>query len=285
MPRWSHRCGQPGGGRAILCRVTGATPLTSYDELLEASGHHPVVELDVGRGAPGPSWVARDEHGGVAVAFARSSDHGVPGASVLGPAAALAALVADPAVRRWFHDGGFRHLSRPVDLDDLVEAHLPVGSVGGDWEWMWTRTIPASTPGEEHVVPLPEDTRDEVVALLLEASPRTHGQPFARPDQVWLGVRDADGRLLACGGSEPSTGGTPTLAGIAVAPDARRQGLGAAVTAALTREAVTRTGACALGMFSDNDDARRVYHRLGFTTGMAWRSRWHEGSLPRLARD
>ncbi|MBT9257112.1 GNAT family N-acetyltransferase [Phycicoccus sp. MAQZ13P-2] len=265
--------------------MTGATPLTSYDELLEASGHHPVVELDVGRGAPARSWVVRGPKGGTAVAFARNSDHGVPGASVLGPADALAVLVADPAVQHWFHDGGFRHLSRPVDLDDLVEAHLPVGSVGGDWEWMWTRTAPAPVAGEERVVPLTEAARDEIVALLIEASPRTHGQPFARPDQVWLGVRDTDGSLLACGGSEPSTGGTPTLAGIAVVPAARRQGLGAAVTAALTRDAVARTGACALGMFSDNQDARRMYHRLGFTTGMAWRSRWREGSLPRLARD
>ncbi|QKE84969.1 GNAT family N-acetyltransferase [Arthrobacter sp. NEB 688] len=263
--------------------MTGAVPLTSYDDLLEASGHHPVVELDVGPDAPMPAWVARDGAGGTALAFARSSDHGVPGASLLGPPAALAVLVADPAVRRWFDDGGFRHLSRPQALDDLVEAHLPVGSVGGDWEWMWTRAAPPVVPGEERVVTLAQDTRDEVVALLLEASPRTHGQPFARPGQRWLGVRDDTGRLLACGGSEPSTGGTPTLAGIAVAPDARRQGLGAAVTAALTREAVARTGACALGMFSDNDGARRLYRRLGFGTGMVWRSRWREGSLPRLA--
>ena len=33
-------------------------------------------------------------------------------------------------------------------------------------------------------------------------------------------------------------------------------------------------GACALGMFADNDVARRLYHRLGYTTGMEWTSRW-----------
>ena len=38
--------------------------------------------------------------------------------------------------------------------------------------------------------------------------------------------------------------------------------------------AVEETGACALGMFADNDTARRVYERLGFTTGMRWTSRW-----------
>ena len=69
-------------------------------------------------------------------------------------------------------------------------------------------------------------------------------------------------------------GGTPTLAGIAVALHRRGEGWGAAVTAHLTRVAVEATGACALGMFADNDVARRLYHRLGFTTGMEWTSRW-----------
>jgi predicted GNAT family acetyltransferase len=46
------------------------------------------------------------------------------------------------------------------------------------------------------------------------------------------------------------------------------------VTAHLTRLAVLEAGACTLGMFADNDIARRLYHRLGFTTGMEWTSRW-----------
>ena len=58
------------------------------------------------------------------------------------------------------------------------------------------------------------------------------------------------------------------------APADGAQGWGAAVTAHLTRLAVAEVGACALGMFADNDVARRLYHRLGFTTGMEWTSRW-----------
>jgi len=54
----------------------------------------------------------------------------------------------------------------------------------------------------------------------------------------------------------------------------RGAGWGAAVTAHLTRLAVAEVGACALGMFADNDVARRLYHRLGYTTGMEWTSRW-----------
>ena len=33
-------------------------------------------------------------------------------------------------------------------------------------------------------------------------------------------------------------------------------------------------GACALGMFADNDVARGLYHRLGYTTGMEWTIGW-----------
>ena len=145
---------------------------------------------------------------------------------------------------------------------------------------MWTRTPPSVVAGEERVVgPSPVRPR-RARALLALASPRTHGQPFARPAQRWVGVVDDAGRILACGGGEPSGAGTLTLAGIAVTPDRQREGLGAAVTAALTRRAVAETGACALGMFSDNAGARRVYHRLGFRTAVAWRSRWRDGALP-----
>ena len=81
-------------------------------------------------------------------------------------------------------------------------------------------------------------------------------------------------RSSPSGCSEPCAAGTPTLAGIAVAPTGAAQGWGAAVTAHLTRLAVDEVGACALGMFADNDVARRLYHRLGYTTGMEWTIRW-----------
>ncbi|MGG5259783.1 GNAT family N-acetyltransferase [Phycicoccus avicenniae] len=253
--------------------MSPVVPVTTPEDLLRLTDEHPVAVLDVGTGLAGPGW-AVDGGSGRAVVVPRRSDHGVPGAAALGEAAGIDALFADARVRDWFRDSGAQHLSAPRDLYHLVERHLDLGTRGGDWDWMWTRSAPPETPGEDRVVALGPDDRAEATAFLTAHSPRTHGQPFARPGQRWLAVRDTDGALLAVGGSEPSEAGTPTLAGIAVATDRRRGGLGAAVTAALAREAVASAGACALGMFADNDAARRVYERLGFVTAMEWRSRW-----------
>jgi ribosomal protein S18 acetylase RimI-like enzyme len=254
--------------------VSGIRSVSTLAGLAEATGAHPVAALDVGRGFVPPAY-AVDTGGGTTVAFHRRSDHGVPGSAVIGTAHGLAALLDDPQVRAWVTGGGNRHLSVPRGTVTVVEERLRLGSRGGEWDWMWTRDAPPEVPGEEHVVVLDASARDEAEAFLTAHSPRTHGQPFAREGQCWVAVRDrGTGGLVALGGSEPSQAGTPTLAGIAVAGDRRGEGWGAAVTAHLTRLAVAATGACALGMFADNDVARRLYHRLGFTTGMEWTSRW-----------
>ncbi|HET6968784.1 MAG TPA: GNAT family N-acetyltransferase, partial [Ornithinibacter sp.] len=244
--------------------------LTTLDELVTVTGRHPVAVLDVGAGFVAPAY-AVGTGPAATVAFHRRSDHGVPGSAAIGTASGLAALLDTPEVRAWVTGGGNRHLSVPRGLVGVVEERLDLGTRGGEWDWMWTREAPPAVPGEEHVVALDATTREEAEAFLTEHSPRTHGQPFARAAQRWVGVRDpGSGALVALGCSEPSTAGTPTLAGIAVAVGRRGEGWGAAVTARLTRLAVAETGACALGMFADNDVARRVYHRLGFRTGMEW---------------
>ncbi|GAA4401979.1 hypothetical protein GCM10023168_12040 [Fodinibacter luteus] len=249
-------------------------PLTTLDELVTAVGGHPVAVLDVGAGFVAPAYAVDDGHD-LTVAFHRRSDHGVPGSAVLGTATGLAMLLDDPTVRAWVTGGGNRHLSVPRGLVGVVEQRLDLGRRGGEWDWLWTRDLPPVVAGEERVVGVDPSHRREAEDFLTRHSPRTHGEPFARPGQLWVGVRDeASGRLVALGGSEPCAAGTPTLAGIAVDIARRGEGWGAAVTAHLTRRAVVGTGACALGMFADNDVARRLYERLGFRTGMQWTSRW-----------
>ena len=242
-------------------------------ELVDASGGHPVTVLDVGAGFAAPAYAVGSPHDG-AVAFHRRSDHGVPGSAALGTASGLATLLDDPAVRAWVTGGGNRHLSVPRGLMPVVAQRLDLGDRGGEWDWMWTRSAPPEVPHEGAVGPMEPADREEMVDFLEVHSPRTHGQPFARPEQHWVGVRDDDGTLVALGCSEPVASGLPTLAGIAVDVRRRGEGWGAAVTAHLTRLAVDEAGACALGMFADNYVARRLYHRLGYTTGMEWTSRW-----------
>ncbi len=250
--------------------------LQNAAQLVDATKGHPVTVLDVGAGFVPPAYAVGSAPDG-AVAFHRRSDHGVPGSAALGTASGLATLLDDPAVRRWVTGGGNRHLSVARGLMPVVAQRLDLGSRGGEWDWMWTRTAPPVLCGEEQVEALDPACRDEAEQFLAEHSPRTHGQPFARPGQRWVAVRDSETEaLVATGSSEPSAAGTPTLAGIATATERRGEGWGAAVTAHLTRLAVAEAGACALGMFADNDVARRLYHRLGFTTGMQWTSRWFD---------
>lgn len=252
----------------------GVRTLDDVSQAAAATADHPVVILDVGAGFVAPGWAVGDLPEG-AVALHRRSDHGVPGSAVLGSRDGLAALLDDPRVRDWVRGAGNRHLSVPRGLVDVALDRLDLGDRGGDWDWMWTRATPPEVAGEDRVVDLAPDHRAESEAFLAAHSPSTHGQPFARPGQRWVAVRDdRDGSLVALGGSEPCQAGTPTLAGIAVAGHRRGEGWGAAVTARLTRDAVASSGACALGMFADNAVARRLYERLGFVTGMEWTSRW-----------
>jgi ribosomal protein S18 acetylase RimI-like enzyme len=88
--------------------------------------------------------------------------------------------------------------------------------------------------------------------------------------------------LLACAADTSGVAGVGHLSSIAVHPDARGKGLGAAVTAALTRALFA--GGCdlvTLGMYASNTVGRALYDRLGmtdehrFTSGpLQVRSRW-----------
>ncbi len=131
----------------------------------------------------------------------------------------------------------------------------------------------ARIPGEDRVIGLDATDEEQIRALLEVANARTDARPFETPAQRWVGVRDADGTLVACGVRDETVAGIPILEGITVRADQRGRGLGLAVTASLTREAVRSDGVCTLGMYSDNDVARRLYHGLGYGEDHVWSSR------------
>ncbi|MDO5502566.1 MAG: GNAT family N-acetyltransferase [Actinomycetia bacterium] len=164
-------------------------------------------------------------------------------------------------------------VSAPQQHAGLLESLLGLGE-GGDWEWMWTDSAPPVDPREAAIVEL-DDRRDgpTIEAFSRANNPRVWTEIGTGRMHGWLGLMDEAGHLIAVGGAEREATGVPHLAGIVTAVDRRREGLGSVVSAALTRRAVAEHGVCTLGMFSDNDTARRVYHRLGYRTARAWASR------------
>lgn len=185
-------------------------------------------------------------------------------------ASALRAVRAAGLLDAW----GAMSASVPQEHAVVGQAELPLTDRGGDWEWMWTTTTPPPRPGEERLVLLDDrDDAEELTAFAREHNPRVWTRIGEGEVVRWVGVRDRRGELVAVGGAELEGSGVPHLAGILTAVPARGQGWGETVSSALTRWSVARHGVCTLGMFSDNDVARRLYHRLGYRTARRWHSR------------
>ena len=134
------------------------------------------------------------------------------------------------------------------------------------WEWMWTtRAGPAPPAGVGWL----DHTDDVDLHDLLAHSPRAHAGPGDDSVRGWAGVRRG-GVLVAAGALCSSPSGTPHLRAIVTRPGHRGSGHGAAVTSFLTEAGLHEAALVSLGMYSDNDVARRVYHRLGFVTSHRW---------------
>ncbi|MFC6065414.1 GNAT family N-acetyltransferase [Streptomyces ochraceiscleroticus] len=141
-------------------------------------------------------------------------------------------------------------------------------STAQEWELLALHDAPPPQPAEERVVPVTMEAGAEITALLTAASPEHSVRPGAPEAELWAGIRNPDGTLIAVGAMvrKPGTA-LRSLASIATAPAHRGRGLAAAVTAQLARRALQRDpSCCVLALDSTNHNARRVYHRLGFRT-------------------
>ena len=208
--------------------MSGVRVLTSAAELAEATGHHPVAVLDVGSGFVGT---------GVRRGLARRRCRRLPpplrprGAGVGGPRHGIrpGALLDDPAVRAWVTGGGNRHLSVPRGLMPVVaraaRPRQPRRRVGLDVD---PRRSPGGAPARSASSCSTRPTATRRRRSSTAHSPRTHGQPFARPGQRWVGGArpDAPARSSPSAAASRARPGTPTLAGIAVDRRPARRGLG-----------------------------------------------------------
>ena len=182
-------------------------------------------------------------------------------------------------VRR--HTGGREPLTTDRGIWQALAPHFPGTDQGGEWDWMWTSDAPERDPQESDLEEL-DDTADavELTELNRADSPTAESEPGTGLTELWIGARvpgPTGVRIVAAGALHRTPCGAPHLAGVVTAGTARGQGWGSAVVRTLTRRALTFpgpiTGISTLGLYADNDGARRLYHRVGYETSRTLSSR------------
>lgn len=241
--------------------------LTSAAEVLLATDHDPYVRGTLRRPFV-TGWLGEG-----AIAWrATDAEERIGYLMTLGEPPAVAALITE--LLGELSDG--TRLTLPRGTAPLLPAWVALD--GTDWDFRWLAAPPAPQPGEDAVVDVP----DELVAPLLAVwSPTASAQPGDPGVRRWVGVAGPEG-LLACAADTSAATGVGHLSSIAVHPDARGRGLGAAVTAALIRQLFDEgCEIVTLGMYADNTAGRALYDHLGmadehrFTSGpLQIRSRW-----------
>jgi GNAT superfamily N-acetyltransferase len=149
------------------------------------------------------------------------------------------------------------------DLITAIVAGLPGLATTAAFGWMDSRG-PASVQlprGAAHW--LPETELPDVTELLRVSFPDSDAQPGAPGVERWAGIRDEQGRLVAVTAAAWSAQDVGYLAGVAVHPEARGRGFGAAVCGFVLAETLAKHGAAALMVEEENHSAIRLYRSLG----------------------
>ncbi|MGH3095202.1 MAG: GNAT family N-acetyltransferase [Streptosporangiales bacterium] len=227
----------------------------SPTDLLEASDDDPYCRIAALGGEVSRAWA-----GAGAVVWLRHDEQGRPRLASIGSPRAAASVVPEVAanhpdgLRASLPRGGYAYLP-----DDLNATHV------GDWDWFCTTSAPASQPGEPLVSWLTASDDDEIRALLREVSPGASTWPGDARARRWAGLRTPGGRLAAALADTSQVPRIGHLSSVATALDARGNGYGTALTAWATRQFLAEAAdLVTLGMYAENDTARRMYERLGY---------------------
>jgi GNAT superfamily N-acetyltransferase len=212
------------------------------------------------RGLDGRSRAWRDQAGtAVAVAGAalstrnRIAVHGATGAAV--PLVSAVLDLVGPSYR-------------PLGDSEVVAAlidGIPQLAKAASFGWMDSHGPAPSAGPSQCAEPrwLADDDMADVSALLQAGFPDSDAQPGVAGVERWAGIRDERGRILAAAALAWSAPDVGYLAGVAVHPQARGQGLGRQVCAFVLTGALAEHGAAALMVEEWNDSAIRLYRSLG----------------------
>ena len=183
-------------------------------------------------------------------------DYGLFAAAADGSAeslAALAALVPGPGA------GGVA----------TVEAAGPVslpgteGAVHSVWQMVAERLSPAGAAGDFEIQDLSEDDAPAMLALATLTAP---GPFFARTHQFgqFVGVKDADGRLVAMAGERMKPEGFTEVSGVCTDPAHRGRGLAGSLMRVVAGRILDRGEVPFLHSYAHNTGAIGLYQSLGF---------------------
>ncbi|MBG6103712.1 ribosomal protein S18 acetylase RimI-like enzyme [Micromonospora vinacea] len=228
--------------------------LQDRSAILAAVGHHPFARHALGRAVPAHAY-RRDG----AVLWLVPPEHG-PAGCAIGPAQPALEICVALAADGMLQPGQRLHLPR---YDRGLLADRLTVAEHSDWDFHWTDTSPPTQPDEQSVVRLTDADQPALAALVDESFPTSTSRPGDPRVVDWYGIRAGD-RLVACG-ADRSQGDIGFLAGLTVAPDQRGRGLGAALTAGMTRALLARHDTVGLGVYTHNVGAARLYRRLGYT--------------------
>jgi GNAT superfamily N-acetyltransferase len=204
--------------------------------------------------------------------------------ALTGPHAHLAETAADGAARRYREEiAPFCGVER-LDADgwaalaELVGPHGTAVFLRGEVEptppgWRELLREPAtqyvaggltelSTEAAREVVELTASDSPDMVALAAATEPGPFG-PNSHLTGRWFGIR-REGRLVAMAGERMRVSGFGEVSGVCVDPAVRGEGLGAVVTLAAARGIQDRGDHAMLHVRDGNDDAHRLYRRVGF---------------------